>query len=172
MKSKSQKKIELETLKKCLSKSKITVFTSFAGKEGKGLNVAEMRNLKKDLRGVDSEYLVEKKTLLNKALSLNKMKADVFEFPGSMGVVFGYSEEAAVAKSVYSFAKKNPAFKYFGAFLGGKFMDLNEFTEFAKLPSREVLLARLVGMLIYPLSSFASVLNQIAKKNESAGIVN
>ena len=172
MKSKIQKKKELETLEKSLSKSKITIFTSFAGQTGKGLSVAEMRNLKKDLRGVGSEYLVEKKTILNKALSENKMKTDVFSFPGSIGVVFGSENETAVAKSVYTFSKKNPAFKYFGAFLDGKFMDFNEFTEFAKLPGREVLLTRLLGMMRYPLSSFVGVISQIAKKNEASGVAN
>jgi large subunit ribosomal protein L10 len=172
MKSKTQKKKELEILEASLSKSKITVFTSFAGKTGKGLGVADMQKLKKDLRGVNSEYIVEKKTLLNKALTEKKMKADVFEFPGSIGVVFGSGDETAVAKSVYSFSRKNPAFKYFGAFVGDKFMDFAEFTEYAKLPSREVLLARFLGMLMYPLTSFAGVLNQIAKKNESAGVAN
>lgn len=168
MKSKIQKKKELNALKDGLSRSKITVFTSFAREGEKGLNVSALRGLKKDLRSVNSEYFVEKKTLLNKALSESNKKVDIFQYPGSMGVVFGYGDEMAAAKSVYNFAKKNSALKYFGALFGDEFMDMAEFTEFAKLPGREILLAHLLGMMKYPLLSFVSVLSQIAKKNETA----
>ncbi len=172
MKSKAQKKEELAGLKKKLSKSKITIFTSFAREGGKGLNVSGMRALKKDLRAADSEYVVGKKTLLNKVLAEDKKDIDVFQYPGSIGIVFGYGDEMAIAKSVYNFARKNPAMKYFGALWNPSatsgqasiFMDLTEFAEFAKLPVREVLIARLLGMIKYPLSALAATLHQIAEK--------
>jgi large subunit ribosomal protein L10 len=171
MKSKGQKKKELAGLKDKLAKSKITIFTSFAREGEKGLTVSDMRVLKKGLRATDSEYVVEKKTLLNKALTEDKKDIDVFQYPGSMGIVFGYGDEAAIAKSVYNFAKKNPALKYFGAFWNpsassgqtGKFMDSAEFAEFAKLPGREILIAGLLGMMKYPLSALTNVLGQVAK---------
>jgi len=164
MKSREQKRKELAKLKDKLSKARITIFTSFAREGEKGLAVGNMQALKKDLRAADSEYLVEKKTLLGKALTEDQKNVDVFQYPGSMGMVFGYGDETATAKSIYNFARKNPALKYFGAFWSGKFMDLAEFTEFAKLPGREVLIARLLGMMKYPLSALANILDQIGKK--------
>jgi len=163
MKSKEQKKKELTELKEKLLRSKITIFTSFAREGEKGLTVGDMRNLKKDLRAANSEYVVEKKTLLDKALTEDKKDIDIFQYPGSMGIVFGYGDEMAIAKSVYNFAKKNPAMKYFGALWNGRFMDLTEFTEFAKLPTREVIIARLLGMMTYPVSALAITLDQISK---------
>lgn len=163
MKTRDQKKRELANLKDKFSKAKITIFTSFAREGEKGLTVGHMRDLKRDLRSVESEYLVEKKTLLGKALAEDKKDIDVFRFPGSIGVVFGYDEEAATAKAVYNFAKKNPALKYFGALWNGRFMNLTEFTEFARLPNREVLIAQFLGMLNYPLSALANVLGEVAK---------
>ncbi len=163
MKTFQQKKKELAELKEKLLKSKITIFTSFAREGEKGLNVSGMRALKKDLRAANSEYVVEKKSLLNKALTEDKKDIDIFQYPGSMGIVFGYGDEMAIAKSVYNFARKNPAMKYFGALWSGRFMDLTEFTEFAKLPTREVLIARLLGMINYPLSALANVLGEVAK---------
>ena len=164
MKSKAQKKEELAGLKDKLSKAKITIFTTFAREGERGLTVSGMRALKKDLRAADSEYVVGKKTLLNKVLIEDKKDVDVFQYQGSMGIVFGYGDEMAIAKSIYNFAKKNPAMKYFGALWNGKFMDLTEFTEFARLPAREILIARLLGMLNYPLSALAAALHQIAEK--------
>ena len=150
-------------MKDKLLKAGVVIFTTFAREGEKGLNVSEMRELKRELRGIDSEYLIGKKTLLDKTLAEGKKDIDVFQCPGSMGMVFGYGDEAAIARSVYNFAKKNPALKYFGAFWNGRFMDLAEFTEFAKLPTKEVMIARLLGMLMYPVSALAIVLNQISK---------
>ena len=172
MKSFAQKKEEMAKLKDRLAKAKITVFTSFAREGEKGLSVGEMGALKKDLRTVNSEYLVEKKTLFDKALKEVKSEVDIFQYQGSLGAVFGYEDEQSVAKSVYNFARKHPALKYFGAIWhpstdsgqSTEFMDFAELTEFAKLPSKEVMIARLLGMMKYPLSALAMVLDQISKK--------
>lgn len=172
MKSKQQKKEELAGLKNRLLKAKITIITSFAREGERGLSVGEMGTLKKDLRTINSEYLVEKKTLFDKALTQspitnNQSPINVFEYPGSLGAVFGYGDEQSAAKSVYNFARKYPALKYFGAIWNGKFMNLTQFTEFAKLPSKEVMIAGLLGMMKYPLSALAIVLKQIADKNQN-----
>lgn len=167
MKSFKEKKEDLAGLGDKLSRAKITVFTTFARAGEKGLNVKKLRELKKDLQATDSLYLVEKKTILDKALKNSKASVDVFSYEGSVGVVLGYGDEQSVAKSVYNFARKNAAFKYFGALWGGKFMALSEFTEFAKLPSREVMLARLFGMMKYPLSVLTNILDQISKSKTS-----
>ena len=167
MKTFQQKKIELSNLKDRLAKARITIFTSFARVGEKGLDVSSMRTLKKGLRDVNSEYLVEKKTLLDRALKENKKEIDIFQYQGSMGVALGYGDEQSAVKSVYNFARKHPALKYFGAIQAGKFMDLVQFTEFAKLPSKEVMIARLLGMMRYPISALAVALDQISKKKES-----
>jgi large subunit ribosomal protein L10 len=164
MKTKEQKKRELDILKSKFSKSKIAVFTSFAREGEKGLAAGEIRLLKDNLKTTDSEYLVGKKTLINKVLTEINSGVDIFKFPGSIGIVFGYGEEPKTAKSVYDFAKKNPALKYFGALWNGKFINYENLVELAKLPNREVLIARLLGMIKYPLSALAVVLNQIAQK--------
>lgn len=164
VKTKEEKKKELNILKDKFSRSKIVIFTSFAREGEKGLNVSEMKALKNDLRVIDSEYVVGKKTLINRLLAEKNSNVDVFKYPGSIGLVFGYGEESAVVKSVYNFTKKNSILKFFGALWSGKFVDYKDLVELAKLPSREILIARLLGMLKYPLSALANALNQIAQK--------
>jgi len=168
MKSFTQKKLELIKLKDKLAKSKLTVFTSFARAGEKGLSVKNMQTLKRSLRDADSEYIVEKKTLLNKALESRKSDlldgVNVFDFDGSLGVVFSYGEETAAAKSVYEFSKKNQALKLYGAIFGKKVLDGKGIIEFAKLPSREVLIGRIMGLVKYPLSALANILGQVAKQ--------
>lgn len=163
MKTRKQKSESFKVIKDKLARSKITIFTSFAQQGSKGLNVTEMKALRVALRPLESEYSVEKKTLLDKALKDDKKDSAVFTYPGSLGVTYGFGDPYAVAKAVYQFAKKNAALKLYGAFLGTEFVDEAGLVELAKMPSKEVLLGRLVGMLSYPMRSFAVVLDQIAK---------
>lgn len=177
MKSFKQKQEELAMIKDKLAKSKLTVFTSFARVGEKGLNVSDMRQLKKTLRENDADYLVEKKTLLDLALKneTRKLKElgeiDVFKYNGSVGVAFGYGDQVGVAKSLYAFSRKFPALKFFGALFGQfntddniKFLNSESFIRLAKLPSREVLLSQFMGLLKHNLSALANVLDQIIKQ--------
>lgn len=189
MKSKAQKVEELKILRDKLPKSKITIFTSFSPstrsgqalsigsgqvKAGeKGLSVAQMTQLKKLLRGLSSEYFVTKKTIMDIALKDKHYDGlDVYGMEGSIGLVLGNDDPYKVAKSVYEFARKNPALGFWGALLRqgsegqARFIDLDEFLEMAKMPSREALLGRLVGMLTYPIRGLAVVLNEVAKKQQ------
>ena len=169
MKSKVQKSEELKQLKDKLPKSKITVFTSFSKAGEKGLSVAQMTELKRLLRAMKSEYFVTKKTLMDLALKgKNYDGLDIYKMEGSMGLVLGDDDPYAVAKKIYEFSRKNPALHFWGALLEGKFLAKDEFLEIAKLPSKEVLISRLVGMLTYPMRGLAVVLNEVAKNKATS----
>ena len=164
MKSKTQKSQDLKKLKKELEKATISVFTTFSRAGEKGLSVAQMRELKNSLRG-SAEYFVTKKSLIEKTLkAMNYDGIDVYGIEGSMGVVFSEGDAYAVSKKLYEFSRKNPALQFFGAIFGKNFLAKDAFMEMAKMPSRETLLARLFGMMKYPISGLAIVLNEVAKK--------
>lgn len=185
MKSKTQKSQDLKKLKKELEKAKISVFTTFSRVGEKGLSVAQMRELKNSLKGL-AEYFVTKKSLIQKALREMKADAsvgsptsgeperrsydgiDVYGIEGSMGVVFSEGDAYAVSKKLYEFARKNPALQFFGAIFGKNFLAKDAFMEMAKMPSRETLIIRLLGMMKYPLTGLAVVLNEISKKQQPA----
>jgi len=166
MKTKQQKKESLKELQGKLAKAKITVFTSFAQQGQKGMNVTNMGTLRKSLRPLDSKYSVEKKTLLDRALKHDKKESVVFSYPGSIGVTYGYGDPFSVLRALYQFSKKNQALKLYGGFMGEEFLDGVKIIELAKLPTKEVLLGQLVGMLSYPIRSLAVVLQQIALKKQ------
>lgn len=169
MKSKIQKSQELKSLRSKLPESQITVFTSFARAGEKGLSVAQMTQLKRLLREAKSEYVVTKKTLVEMATKELSKDApiDVYGMAGSLGLVVGNEEPYSIAKKIYEFSRKNPALKFFGALVNGAFISKEAFLEMAKMPSKEVLIGRLLGMLTYPLTSFAIVLDQIGKQKET-----
>ncbi len=167
MKTKVQKQEELKALQAKLPESQITVFTSFARTGEKGLSVAQMMQLKRLLRESKSEYLVTKKTLIERAakeMSKDAAEINVYEMAGSVGVVVGMEEPYGLAKKIYDFAKKNPALKFFGAFMNGAFISKEEFLEMAKMPSKEVLIGRLLGMMKYPITSLYVVMSEVANK--------
>jgi large subunit ribosomal protein L10 len=165
MKTKAQKKESIDALAKALPSSTITIFTTFARAGEPGLSVAQLQELKRALRKIEGEYVVAKKTLVDKAMKDAKYDGlDVFGMDGSMGLVLAHGDTFAVAKEIYKFAKANPALKMFGAWTDGHALSLQELTDMATLPSREELIARLLGMMKYPLSSLAVVLDQVSKK--------
>ena len=168
MKTKVQKKEELKSLQSKLPESQITVFTSFARSGEKGLSVAQMTQLKRLLREAHSEYVVTKKTLIERAAKeMGKAEIDVYSMDGSLGLVVGNEEPYGIAKKLYEFSRKNQALKFFGAIVGGAFISKEQFMEMAKMPSKEVLLGRLLGMLTYPIRGLAVSLNEIAKQKSN-----
>ena len=127
------------------------------------MSVEQMETLKRSLLKIEGEYVVAKKTLVNKALTDLKYDGiDVFGTEGSMGLVLAHGDAFAIAKTLYAFAKENPALKLFAAWMDGHLVSHTELIDIATLPSRDELLARLLGMLKYPLSSLAVVLGQVA----------
>ena len=168
MKSKNQKSEELARLKDKLPKSKITVFTSFSKAGEKGLSVAQMTELKRLLRSMKSEYFVTKKTLMNLALrDKNYDGLDMYKMEGSIGLILGNGDPYEVAKKVYDFSRKNQALHFWGVIMDGNFVGKEGFLEIAKMPSKEVLIGRLVGMLTYPIRGLAVVLSEVAKKRQA-----
>ena len=165
MKSRTQKSAELKTLKSKLPKAKISVFTSFSKAGEKGLSVAQMTELKRLLRSLGSEYFVTKKTLIDLATkNKNYDGLNVYKMEGSVGLILGDDDPYLVAKKVYEFSKKNPSLHFWGAIMEGKFIGLESFLEVAKMPSKEVLIGRLLGMLTYPMRGLAIALSEVAKK--------
>jgi len=164
MKSKQQKKEELAKLKNKLPKSKITVFTAFTAEGQKGLSVAQLQQFKRLLRESESEYVITKKTIMDRAFGKGYDGLDIFEMAGSVGLVLGRGDAYAIAKQIYEFSRKNDALKFFGALLDGRFIGTDGFLEIAKMPSRDVLLARLFSMMQYPITGLAIVLSEISKQ--------
>ncbi len=98
------------------------------------------------------------------ALGKKEGKTDIYGIKGSVGLVLGYEDPYEIAKKMYEFSRKNQALQFWGAIMDGSYMDGPRFLEIAKLPSKEVLLGRLVGMLTYPMRGLAVAFSEIAKK--------
>lgn len=151
-----QKKQEIiNDLKEKISRQKAMVFVDFSG-----LKIKEVSVLKKKLNQSDSLFKVSKKTLLKIALKNldSSLSQKVSELKGELGVVFGFKDEMSPAKTVYSFSLGNEKLKILGGFFEGKFIGKETVNELAQIPTREELLARVVGSISAPVSNLVNVL--------------
>jgi len=160
-KNKEQKKEIIENLADKLDQAKSVIFASFGS-----LGVKENEDLRKQLKAEDSEYYVAKKTLLDLGLRKKKIEnINAKDFAGRVAVVFGYRDEAVAAKIVDKFSKSHEdKIEFLGGLLEDKFINKEEVSALAKLPSKLELYARLVGSLSAPISGFANVLNGNTRK--------
>ena len=161
-KTKAQKVEIVDKMAGKIKRAKVLVFTSFNQRGKKGLNFSEMEKLKKDLKNVDAEYVVLKKTLLNLALQKFSFSDDIKteELDGSVAVLLGYKDMIEPMKILYKLSKSNEALLlYLGINPEDKKIISREILmELATLPSKEVLIGRTVEMIKYPLSGLVNVL--------------
>lgn len=153
MLNKAQKQKIVEDLVDKFKRAKIAVFSDFHG-----VSVSKAQQLRRLLKKERAEYRVAKKTLFDRALEATGFSLKTKEMKGEIGVAFGYGDEIAPAKTLFKFSKGNETFKILGGFLGTRTLSDKEVFILAKLPSREVLLGQLLGMLQSPLRGLVTVL--------------
>ena len=124
----------------------------------KGITVAEDTKLRTDLRNAGVEYAVVKNTLARFAVNQIGYEGltSVLEATTALAIS---SDLVAPAKILSEFAKKNKTFKIKAGFVEGRIIDENEVNNLAELPSKEVLIAKVLGGFNAPIAGFANVLN-------------
>jgi len=137
-----------------LKKSKSIVVADY-----RGLSVSEMTSLRATLSELGAELKIYKNTLLKIAADKAGI-ADVAEFfTGPTALALSYDDPLAATRELAKYAKASKILKVKGGVLDGKVLTGADVTAVAYLPSKEVLLARLLGGMQSPLQGFANVLN-------------
>ena len=130
----------------------------------RGLNVAEVTDLRNQLRKAGVEYAVLKNTMINlaiKDMNLDDMKPHL---EGPTAVAFGYEDAVAPAKILAEFAKKNKKISVKCGVCDGAYIDEAGVQALANTPSREVLIAKIMGSMMSSVSKFVYALEAIRKK--------
>ncbi len=152
-KTRSQKQDDLKKLTDQLGRMKSVVLATSSG-----VKVSDVTMLRRQMRSETAEYVVIKKTLLARAL-----KDAGIDYPGladlkeGIALAFGFADEVAPAKLLSDFRKDHETVNFLGGIVGGTVYSAAEVQALAKLPSRQELLAKLVGSLAAPLSGFVRV---------------
>ena len=137
-----------------LAKAKAVFLADF-----RGMTVEKATTLRNDLRLAAVEYKVVKNTLLEIASADTDAAALVSHFTGPTAIAITYTDPVAAAKVLAKYAKEQQAaFRLKAGLLSGKMISVAEIQALAELPSREVLIAKMLGSMNAPATNFVGVL--------------
>ena len=133
----------------------------------RGLTVAQDTELRKALREAGITYKVYKNTLIRRAAEGTDFAALDPHLEGPTAIAVSRDDATAPARILAEFAKKADKLEIKAGIVEGTYYDANGMKTIAGIPSREILLGRLLGSFQSPITNFARVLNQIAEKQEA-----
>jgi large subunit ribosomal protein L10 len=156
------KQQEVDLIATKLRESTTTVVADY-----RGLNVAQVTLLRKQLREAGVDFQVLKNSLVSRAAANVELSELDAVLTGPTAIAFG-KDAVAPAKIISDFAKKNDALKVKGGIVEGRFVDAAQIKALADLPSREGLLSMLLSVLQAPVRNFALAVKAVADKNEAS----
>lgn len=132
--------------------------TLFVANHG-SLAASKLDSLRAKLRGANTRYLVVKNSLGRRALDKKGLTGLSAFMSGACGIVFSGDDVIQPSKILVDFAKENEQFKIQQGYMNGQAITADQVKALANLPSREVLLSRLLGGMQSPVQRFVSVLS-------------
>lgn len=134
----------------------------------RGLTVAQDTELRKQLREAGVVYKVYKNTMINFAIKDTEFADLAQHLEGPTAIAVCKDDATAAARVLAKFAKTAEALEIKGGVVDGVYYDAAGIGQIASIPSREVLLSKLLGSMQSPITNFARVIKQIAEQNEEA----
>jgi large subunit ribosomal protein L10 len=130
----------------------------------RGLTVAQDTELRKKLRDAGVVYKVYKNTMLNFAFKGTEFEALSKDLNGPSAIAFGMEDATSPARILNECTKAMPKLEFKAGVVEGTYYDAKGIQVIATIPSREVLISKLLGSLQSPIANFARVIKQIAEK--------
>ena len=156
--NRSLKEAKVAEIKEKLEKATSVVLSKY-----QGLTVEEDTVLRKNLREAGVEYKVYKNTLVTLAAKELGLEGIVEYLEGPVAIAFGYEDVTVAARVLNDFAKDHKKLELKAGIVEGEIYDTEKIKQLATIPSKEVLIAKLLGSIKSPISSFARVINAIAE---------
>lgn len=156
-KNRELKEAKVAEIKEKLEKSKAVVLSKY-----QGLKVEEDTALRKILREAGVEYKVYKNTLVTLAAKELGLDGITEYLEGAVAIAFSYEDVTLAARLLNDFAKTHKMLELKAGIVEGEIYDSVKINQLATIPSKEVLIAKLLGSIKSPISSFARVLSAIA----------
>jgi large subunit ribosomal protein L10 len=156
--SRAKKAEALKKLSENFAAAKAVYFATY-----KGLSVKDFEALRQKVRESNARISVAKKTLIQIAAKENGYEVPKEVMDGPVAAIFAMEDQVSPAKAVDTFLKSFDELSLVGGLLDGKVMDKKEAVQLASLPSREELLAKLLGSMRAPISGFHGVLHGVMR---------
>lgn len=154
------KKVVVSEIEELAKNAKSIVLVDY-----RGLTVSQVSEIRNEARKAGGIYKVYKNRLMKIAFENLGITFPATDYEGTTAVLFHPTDEVAPAKIALDGSKKFNTLKLKSGFVAGKYYNTEEVTALANIPSREVLLAQLLGLLTSPMRSLAVGLSEVAKKN-------
>lgn len=161
-KNRTLKEAKVAEIKEKLEKAQSVILSDY-----QGLKVEEDTQLRKTLREAGIEYKVYKNTLVTIAAKELGLEGIVEFLEGPVSIAFGYEDATAPARILNDFAKDHKKLELKAGIVEGQVFDKAKVEQLASIPSKEVLIAKLLGSIKSPLSNLAYLLNAIKEKKEA-----
>ena len=161
-KNRQLKEAKVAEIKEKLEKAQSVVLASY-----QGLTVEQDTNLRKSLREAGVEYKVYKNTLVTLAANELGLGDLVQYLEGPVSIAFGYEDATAPARVLHNFGKDHKKLELKAGIVDGEVYDSDKVKQLASIPSKEVLLAKLLGSFNAPISNFAYLIKAISDKKEA-----
>ena len=160
--NRSEKQAVIDEVSALAAKAQTLVMAEY-----RGITVADLTKLRVEARKAGVSISVLKNTLARRAVAGTPFEVAVEQMTGPL--IYGFSEDAvAAAKVVVEFAKTNDKMVLRGGVYTGKPLDVNGVKSLASIPSKEVLLSQLLGLMQSPVSRLARVVAALAEKKGEA----
>ena len=156
MSTKAFKSEKIDEIKSKIEKAQVAVITDY-----KGLSVEEITNLRRAIQQDGGDYMVTKNTLAKIAIKGTPYEVLADKLTGPVALAFGFKDPVTPAKAVKTFIDKVKKGEILGAVLDGKLLSVEETKELAALPSKEELIAKLLGSLNSPASGIVGSINAV-----------
>ncbi len=148
----------IEELSQSIVKAKAAFVTEY-----QGITAGEMDTFRKDLRESDIEFKVVRNTLANRAIDGTDCAGFKEHIVGPVALVFGFADAALTAKKLVEFAKEQPKLKLRAGVIGDIVLSVDEIKALAELPSKDEMLAKIIGSMNAPASGFVNVLSGVPR---------
>jgi len=159
--NRKEKEAVVNEIRDKLSRTKSVVLVN-----SRGLTVEQDTTLRKAMRKAGNiDYKVYKNSMINFAIEGTDFAGLKEYLAGPTAVAFSYEDATAAAAVISKNLKAMPVLEFKAAAIDGEIYDANATKAIAEIPSREVLISRLLGSFKSPMASFARLINAIAEKN-------
>ena len=152
--TRADKEIELQELERAFKGADSAIVVDY-----KGINVPQVTELRRQLRGAKATYKVVKNTIAKRALKGTAFEVLEKHFVGTTAVAYTSTDPVALAKTLTTFVKTAPTLTIKAAVVQGRAVQPAEVTDLASLPGKPELLAKLLFVLQAPMVQIVSVLN-------------
>jgi large subunit ribosomal protein L10 len=152
--SRAEKEAELQTLATAFRGSESAVLVEYSG-----INVPQVTELRRQLRGAKASYLVVKNSIAKRAVKGTQFEALTPHFKKTTAVAYTATDPVILAKTLTAFIKTVPAVAIKAAVVQGRAIKPSEVADLASMPGRPELLAKLLFVLQAPMVQIVSVLN-------------